>query len=70
MNQLIDLVDHPVVSLFPFHCLIAPGPPNRFNVQSNGIQRLQHGVMQISADTAPIFQEFTQPAFRRFERGC
>jgi hypothetical protein len=69
MNQLIDLVDHPVVGFFPFHRLIVPGSPNRFYVQTDGIQRLQHGVMQVSADTTPIFQEFTQAAFRRFERG-
>jgi hypothetical protein len=52
-----------------FHRLIVPAPPSRFYVQPDGIQRLQHGIMQISADTAPVFQEFAQPAFRRFERG-
>jgi hypothetical protein len=69
MNQLIDLVDHPAVGLFRVRRLIAPGPLSRFNVQPDGIQGLQHAVMQISTDPAPIFQELAQPVFSRFERG-
>jgi hypothetical protein len=69
MDQLIDLVDHPVVGLVRFRRLIAPGPPVRFNAQANGIQGLQHAVMQVSTDTGAIFQEPTQTAFSRFERG-
>jgi hypothetical protein len=69
MYQLIDLADHPAVGLFRFRRLIVPRPLSRLNVQADGIQRLEHTVMQVSTDTGAIFQELTQPAFRRLERG-
>jgi hypothetical protein len=69
MNQLIDLLDHPVVGFVRFPPVIVSGPPSRFNVPTHGIQRLQHAVMQVSTDTGAIFQELTQTAFRGFERG-
>jgi hypothetical protein len=69
MNQLIDLLDRLVVGFLGVRRLIAPPSMSGSNVQPDGIQRLQHGVMEISSDTGAIFQERAQAAFSRFERG-
>jgi hypothetical protein len=63
MDQLIDLVNHSAVGLFHFFRLLAPGPLRRFDAQTDGIQRLQHAVMQIPPDTGAIFEQLTQAAF-------
>jgi hypothetical protein len=68
MDQLIDLDAYFMIKTFCFLTVIMPKSLGGFNGESDGIQRLQDAVMQVSADPRAIFQQLMQPPFSRLER--